>query len=168
MFRMMAIVATLSVAFFGMRAPVYASQPVTCGDSCGGGGGGTGYTPGCNGVAQDSSSGDMQTFDSSDDDDPDWSDVSMSYTVPDAGTWNVSYTWQTVDAYGDTVDSGQFSGDAFSVPNDGKSYRNNVSATLPRPPTGGALYINVYGINDLMQPLEGEGDTQNYDCQVTF
>ena len=36
------------------------------------------------------------------------------------------------------------------------------------PPHGGAVFVNVWGSNGAGSQMNGEGDTQNFGCEVTF
>jgi hypothetical protein len=144
-----------------------AYQPVQCA-TCGDNGSGGKYTAGCNGAQQSSSSGDTTSFSTTDDPNNNVTYVDMSVALSGPGNWNMGYNWQVVDNAGNTVGSGTVSPAPFNVPANGGSYTANTSFSVPRPPTGGAVFVNAAGVTDYGATVAGEGQTMNYGCNITF
>jgi hypothetical protein len=163
--------AVLLLAFMAASIimPVASSayQPVQCA-TCGDNGSGGKTTAGCNGAEQSSSSGDATSFSTTDDPLDGVMDVSIDVALSGPGNWNMGYNWQTVDNSGNTVGTGTLSPPAVNIPPNGGSYVAGYTFSIPRPPTGGSVFVNASGVTDYGAMVSGEGQTMNIGCTITF
>lgn len=163
--------AILMLAFMAacivMPCASSAYQPPQCA-TCGDRGSGGKLTAGCNDVEKSSTSGDVSSFHTTDDEMDDITLVNMDVNLSGAGNWNMGYSWEVVDNSGNQLYSGTYSPPGISVPANGASYVASTSFSVPRVPVGGSVFVNAAGVSDYGAMSSGEGQTMNYGCGIVF
>lgn len=164
------VAAALVAALFIMPATVNADEtgkPACSDSSCGGG---TGLPPGCEGLQQDSSSGDLVSFATEADPEDAFEDALAdgSITIPDVGTWDLNYVWQAEDSNGNIIDSGTAQETVTVLAGDGTNPQFSFEQPVGKPPRGGKISFSVFGGNQFGNSITGAGSTANYNCTPTF
>ena len=171
--RKIIIIAAMALAaVWVVPSPLLAYEPPACGDSCGSGGGGTDYGPGCDGIQDTSLSGGMDTFNANPDPtNADYqfgvADIQFSFHVDGGGSWSVTYYYQVTDKDGNILYQGSFTR-TYNTSNDNSSHEISDSNAIPAPPEGGQLFLGAYGTSSLGGVSDSRGFIRSYECWPVF